>query len=85
MTPSGSVEILSKQEGNSDDAKTDSLSIVSRRSSGLLLAQARAAAHSALSRPRSGVDLIEDMKVAADEFGKLFSEQMLQGKSVMFE
>jgi len=71
---SDSVSASVELDGNFDDAKADS--IVSRRSSGLLLAQAQTAAKSALSRPRSGFDIIEDMKVAADAFGKLFGEQI---------
>ena len=78
-TLSDSVDISIKGEGRFDDSKTETGSIISRRSSGLLLAQARAAAHSALSRPKSGLDLIEDMKIAANEFGKLFGEQMQKG------
>lgn len=62
-----------------DDVRTVSGSIVSRQSSGLLLAQAKTAARSALSRPKSGLDLIEDMKIAANEFGKLFGEQLRRG------
>ena len=65
-----------------DDAKTITESLASRSSSGLLQVQAKTAAEAALSRPRSGLDLIEDMKIAASEFGKLFSDNILRGKTL---
>ncbi len=47
--------------------------------SSLLQAQAHAAAHSALARPKSGRDLIEDMKVASAALGDLFAGNIRRG------
>eukprot|EP00794_Sanderia_malayensis_P017284 gene17284-19011_t len=47
-------------------------------SSTTLHSQARAAARSALSRPKSGMDLVEDMKVASVAFGELFEKNINQ-------
>ena len=79
---SDSIDIVIDGEEAFDEEKSESGSNISRRSSGLLLAQAKAAAHSALSRPKSGLDLIEDMKIAANEFGKLFGEQIQKGNEI---
>ena len=60
---------------------SESLGGTSRSSSGFLQIQANLAAHSALARPQSGMDLIEDMKNAAAVFGKMFGDGIQRGEN----
>ena len=83
-TIADSIDIILEEHETRSDKKSmsESLGGTSRSSSGFLQIQANLAAHSALARPQSGMDLIEDMKNAAAVFGKMFGDDLKRGKNL---
>eukprot|EP00112_Aurelia_sp_Birch-Aquarium-sp1_P023088 Seg675.23 transcript_id=Seg675.23/GoldUCD/mRNA.D3Y31 product="putative protein KIAA2012-like" protein_id=Seg675.23/GoldUCD/D3Y31 len=77
-TIADSIDIILEENETRTDKKSmsESLGGTSRSSSGFLQIQANLAAHSALARPQSGMNLIEDMKNAAAVFGKMFGDDI---------